>query len=1174
MRSRSTLSRRRRTPGFALVVSLTLMVLLSLLAVGLLSLASVTLRQSTHTEPMAAARANARLALVLALGELQSQIGVDRAITAPSDLVTAGSGRRHLTGVWDSWDVDPTNGAPDYDSEKDRRFRRWLVSDADRESLEDPGYPMDAAPADSIELIAAGDDDDRVLAGRVALPDDQGAYAWHVADESLKARVDTMRDPRADTLARKRSLLAGHRSGTRFLTRPDGSSFGFLPGDDSPEAFREALPVVRRLTGLNQVDLLAGDAVSAETRHDLTTHSLGLLTDVRKGGLKRDLTCAFEAQGGLPAELGGRRLYESTLGVDGDSDPFWSALSGYYNSYKELGQAEGVPTYRLSSLQPVEVDGQVVPEDYLVTPVIAKVEILFTFVVRDTHGPWVSRVPAASGDNKRNYMLHMVYLPIVTLHNPYNVALEFERMKLVLRDIPVAFNFYVNGQRQNDRLVPFNEMFIVNTGGAAGEKAFHLDLADWTYAGQARPSQPLRMEPGQTLVCGPYLDPAAGSIDTLRGHAGLGDKVGSDPSVAIKLRPGFSGKAVGISVDWLTPPEFETDQSSDGRLGVLGLRLNDRIRIESAVRRPLRGVQDRWELDANMMFRNRNVPYGGLRFDYSDEATLLEHFDRVHTYPVTGDLRASEIYEPYGKPLAAQNRAQAVVAFSACARTCNGGVYETGSRDELPGALNEQRDGRLAGKPFLHHNPSRSMVSIDLKRDEPGRFSHELNFQPLKGELDDVLEIDARNRGAALTGNTTISGIKSGALFDLPSGPMQTLAGFRRSNALSSTYLPNFLQPLANSAASPLIDTGKVVEEGLAEYPLLDHSWLANHALYDGFYFSTACAADGRSATDRFQSFLRSESPLDNQCYQPWRPEGAAAGDLAARLFAGSDPAPEAWREIAACQMVKGPFNVNSTRVLAWKALLSSLQGTPIPVCWAKSLDLESVVPVEAPVTGLSLPLGGLATSANPDPNKVDNRRTNEWNGYRTLSTGELDELAERIVEEVRDRGPFLSMSEFVNRRLGPTSDQTLGGALHRAIEKSAINGAVFDDMVPVRTQDVLDPDEYGFATPEAATGNPAEGAPGWITQGDLLQILEPRATVRSDTFVIRTCGQALDGNGRVIASAYAEAVVQRTPEYLDPATPPAARPGTDAMPEVNRRFGRRLEVVSFRWVPSDELRS
>jgi len=68
--------------GFALVVTLSMLVLLMVVAIGLLSLSSVVVRSSSRGEALGEARANARLALVLAIGELQKSLGPDQRVSA------------------------------------------------------------------------------------------------------------------------------------------------------------------------------------------------------------------------------------------------------------------------------------------------------------------------------------------------------------------------------------------------------------------------------------------------------------------------------------------------------------------------------------------------------------------------------------------------------------------------------------------------------------------------------------------------------------------------------------------------------------------------------------------------------------------------------------------------------------------------------------------------------------------------------------------------------------------------------------------------------------------------------------------------------------------------------------------------------------------------------------
>lgn len=99
---------RRSHPGFALVVTLSLMILLTVIAVGLLTLSSLSIRSSSLNRSIATARANTRMALMLAIGDFQKSAGPDQRITARADIVDEMTANPRLTGVWRSRTITAT----------------------------------------------------------------------------------------------------------------------------------------------------------------------------------------------------------------------------------------------------------------------------------------------------------------------------------------------------------------------------------------------------------------------------------------------------------------------------------------------------------------------------------------------------------------------------------------------------------------------------------------------------------------------------------------------------------------------------------------------------------------------------------------------------------------------------------------------------------------------------------------------------------------------------------------------------------------------------------------------------------------------------------------------------------------------------------------------------------
>ena len=66
-------------------------------------------------------------------------------------------------------------------------------------------------------------------------------------------------------------------------------------------------------------------------------------------------------------------------------------------------------------------------------------------VIHGPQGGWYR-----SDKNKNNeffnspvdYMLHLIYTPIVTLHNPYNIPLDFTNLRVEMVNVPFAIQIF------------------------------------------------------------------------------------------------------------------------------------------------------------------------------------------------------------------------------------------------------------------------------------------------------------------------------------------------------------------------------------------------------------------------------------------------------------------------------------------------------------------------------------------------------------------------------------------------------------------------------------------------------------------------------------------------------------------------------------------------------------
>ena len=281
---------------------------------------------------------------------------------------------------------------------------------------------------------------------------------------------------------------------------------------------------------------------------------------------------------------------------------------------------------------------------------------------------------------------------------------------------------------------------------------------------------------------------------------------------------------------------------------------------------------------------------------------------------------------------------------------------------------------------------------------------------------------------------------------------------------------------------------------------------------------------------------------------------------------------------------INGPFNVNSTNIDAWKAILSIHYGEEVQGYSGSPTTEPDKVPFirwEAPYRADPFQAGDQMDSPTV------------MQGYRSLSEDEIEELACAIVEHIKDRGPFYSLSDFVNRVVSNVGAEqrytdSLGGqsttadplpmpeedadrtnldkefddkggthkithmqkgVLQAAIDSTTINSAFHDELCISIDDDnnmtdaIKKSEGYSnYANPKdiwenwrGAIGPQATGAPAYLMQQDILSKIGSFITVRSDTFKIRAYGEIKNSiTGNIESKAWCEMVIQRVPEYID----------------------------------------
>lgn len=274
-------------------------------------------------------------------------------------------------------------------------------------------------------------------------------------------------------------------------------------------------------------------------------------------------------------------------------------------------------------------------------------------------------------------------------------------------------------------------------------------------------------------------------------------------------------------------------------------------------------------------------------------------------------------------------------------------------------------------------------------------------------------------------------------------------------------------------------------------------------------------------------------------------------------------------RSVAANAMVAGRFNLNSTSVSAWKAVLGGLRIDSFPfVDYYGGTDLSDGRPpslTDPDNIGFVSRSNMFARFSNTLQETYDVFETPEDSntiapseyyrrGVRYLTQQQVEDLAVNIVDGLKNRGdPFPSIESFLDN-----PDSTTGSVIEEAIAAS-----VFTNSAGNRQQW-----DHSWETKGTGEGDSSDRididhySPGFLTQADVMTAIGPMLAPRSDTFKVRARCQTLspaDPN-EVVGDVTIEAVVQRVPDPLDPGG------------NINNAIDRQFKIMSVRWLTADEI--
>ncbi|WOO40860.1 hypothetical protein [Rubellicoccus peritrichatus] len=1165
---RQSLKQRSKRKGFALIIALSLMGFIVLLMLSLGSMVAVESQSATQSLGLLKARQNAELGALVALGNLQKLAGPDQRVTARSDILDVPlaspiAGQAQWTGVWSS--KEDTGDGDDSVVGLDGRNVQWLVSG------NNPNARVQIDEADAVDLAGTGsavanaNERVAVLKESVLTPAraPAGDFAYWVSDEGVKARLN-LGDPYLTTTDNDeeyyRHAIPQQADASAVLdsqgNRPYSAGSGI-------SIWKDESTNPQRIASVGMLPILQpsadSDDLQREFFHDFSTNSRSVLVNTKDGGLKRDLSTILL---GLPSDLQGPIFPPAELNDDGSlkrgdpGGPKWEQLADYYEYAREDKGAT------VDMRKPTE-------DDIGIAPVVTR----FNFIVQ-AFANQIS-IPTNPGQPKAtDYEYTVGMFPLITLWNPYDkdmvipdLGLELDMRGVFLYDKPngndrtniltlLSGSQFEHPAGQNRSMVRFT---IAGTTIPAG-RAINFSPPVNSYHAFKQPElNLLKVGASADLIRGFFTRPKRIAAGTTTATATAADVDFIDVSMA-----GTSPHVWQQVTNLYSDTEFD---EVDRFIALMTYGMGDIDRNHPWHSRRVIKVSDIDESDFSFILPEGETAASSLDVDPEDLISPVDVND-IHSYArgITGStliMNLPKLDRHDGLQaihLLSQMNPRSPIAYDQIHvrlmpdwKNFGYRLYDSGKLSWWEGntAVN-YLDG--VDNTFSYIGLSNSdkgdgsdrMILFEIPENPPlgiGQFMHA-----------NLMNVDAiaNNFNDRFWGNNIQQS--------------HTAPSYAIGNSFANIHLPlgttklNFDQSNASDAFDGFYNNRNLDWKG-AHY---DYSYELNDMLWDNFFMSTILPNNRSGGTVSF--------PLPN-----------------ARMTAAYDNVSDTdllSEERAASQlMLDGGFNINSTSVAAWESVLGALRDVDT---LGEDPSTDTLVHNFSRFVEPELQ----SVSENPSYGSENDRIVS---GFRNLSDSQISVLATNIVDEIRTRRsvkgyPFLSLSEFINRSIDAEDINSdvrkrfaYQGALQQAIDQAAINGTpAFNVNGDSQTGNGLWDDNYSsedipsniapyLSDSVAAVENRplAEGTPGFLTQADLLSKLGSIITPRSDTFVIRSYGDYNDPfSGDTLGEAYCEMVVQRKPDYLNSTDEPHDDPSV----HDNVRFGRRFEVVSFRWLEGSEI--